>query len=60
MTAKDIKQEQNQTLANVPLGIWRKFKSRCAEKGITMTAGFIEAVTVWLDKPMEVKSEKVI
>ena len=50
MTVKDLKQEQNQTLANVPLGIWRKFKSKCAEKGITMTAGFLEAVTAWLDK----------
>ena len=50
MTAKDVKKEQNQTLANVPLGIWRKFKSKCAEKGITMTAGFVEAVTEWMAK----------
>ena len=50
MTFKETKTEQNQTLANVPLGIWRKFKSRCAGKGITMTAGFVEAVTLWMNK----------
>jgi hypothetical protein len=50
MSIEDLKTEQNQTLSMVPLGIWRKFKSRCAEKGITMTAGFVEAVTLWMNK----------
>ncbi len=50
MTYRETKTEQNQTLSMVPLGIWRKFKSRCAEKGITMTTGFIEAVTLWMNK----------
>lgn len=50
MTLKETKTEQNQTLANVPLDIWRKFKSKCATEGITMTAGFIEAVTLWMNK----------
>ncbi|MCK5611934.1 hypothetical protein KAR91_59240 [Candidatus Pacearchaeota archaeon] len=49
MILKEVKTEQNQTLSMVPLGIWRKFKSKCAEKGITMTAGFIEAVTKWME-----------
>ena len=44
------KELQNQTLANVPIGIWRRFKSKCAEKGITMTQGFIEAADMWLAK----------
>lgn len=48
MSYKETKTEQNQTLANVPLGIWRKFKVKCAGKGITMTAGFVEAITFWM------------
>lgn len=50
MTLKETKTEQNQTLSNVPLGLWRRFKSKCAVKGITMTQGFIEAANEWLSK----------
>jgi hypothetical protein len=50
MTIKEAKQEQNQTLANVPVVFWRRFKTKCAAKGLSMTAGFIEAVTLWLEK----------
>ena len=50
MTYKETKTEQNQTLSMVPLSIWRKFKAKCATEGITMTEGFIEAVTMWMDK----------
>lgn len=50
MTYKETKTEQNQTLSKVPLGIWAQFKSVCALKGMTMTAGFIEAITLWMSK----------
>ena len=55
MTFKETKTEQNQTLANVPLGIWARFKAKCAlrrikEPGFTMTMGFIEAANDWLNK----------
>ena len=48
MTAKDIKKEQNQTLANVPVVFWREFKGACVAKGITMTEGFIAAAKLWM------------
>lgn len=48
MTIEETKTEQNQTLANVPVVFWRRFKTKCASKGINMTTGFIEAVTLWL------------
>ena len=50
MTIKEIKTEQNQTLANVPVIFWRRFKAKCASEGLTMTQGFIEAVTLWFEK----------
>ena len=50
MTIKETKTEQNQTLANVPIIFWARFKAKCAMKQITMTEGFIEAVTGWLEK----------
>jgi hypothetical protein len=55
MIIKETKTEQNQTLANVPLGLWARFKAKCAmkrikEPGFTMTQGFIEAANDWLAK----------
>lgn len=55
MTIKEAKTEQNQTLANVPIGLWARFKAKCAmrrvkEPGFTMTQGFIEAANLWLEK----------
>jgi hypothetical protein len=50
MTIKDTKTEQNQTLANVPIVFWRRFKTKCVSKGITMTQGFMEAATLWLER----------
>jgi hypothetical protein len=41
---------QNQTLANIPIILWRRFKSRCVDKGITLPQGFIEAANDWLEK----------
>ena len=50
MTLEDAQKEQNQTLRLVPMGIWRRFKAKCAKEGITMTQGFIEAANDWLEK----------
>ncbi len=50
MTPKEIKTEMNKTLLNVPVVFWARFKSKCAAKGLSMTEGFIEAVTAWLEK----------
>ncbi len=50
MNHSETKEEQNQTLSRVPLKTWRKFKMKCIEKDLTMTAGFIEAVTLWMNK----------
>ena len=50
MTIETIKTEMDKTLRKVPVVFWARFKSKCAAKGLSMTAGFIEAVTMWLEK----------
>ncbi len=50
MTYCETKTEQNQTLSNVPLEVWRKFKIECAKEGITMTQGFIDAFNLYKER----------
>ncbi len=47
MTYKETKTEQNQTLSNVPLDKWQEFKLECVKEGVTMTKGFLKALTIW-------------
>ena len=50
MTVETIKAEMDKTIKSIPVVLWARFKSRCAAKGLSITQGFIEAVTLWLEK----------
>lgn len=48
MTIDSVKKEMDKTIKSIPVVLWARFKSRCAAKGLKITQGFIEAVTLWL------------
>lgn len=50
MTIKSIKTEMDKTIKSIPVVLWVRFKSRCASKELSITQGFIEAITEWLIK----------
>lgn len=49
MTHEETKEEQNQTLSRVPLGIWQEFKIEAASQKTktTMTELFIKMFRHW-------------
>lgn len=46
---KEIKL-QTKSIKEIPVVLWAKFKAKCATQGITITTGFTQAITTWLEK----------
>ena len=41
---------KDKTIKQVHEVFWARFKAKCVIKQITVTQGFMEAVTLWLEK----------
>ena len=50
MTIDSVKKEMDKTIKSIPVVLWARFKGKCANKRLTITQGFIEAITEWLEK----------
>ena len=49
-TIEAAKAEMDKTIKSIPIVLWARFKGKCGTKQLTITQGFIEAVTEWLEK----------
>lgn len=50
MTIKEFNETTTAFIRNMPIGLWRKFRSKCELLGITSAQGAIEALRDWIDK----------
>lgn len=50
MTIGSVKEEMDKTIKSIPVVLWARFKGKCGTKQLSITQGFISAVTEWLAK----------
>ena len=50
MAVETLKTEMDKTIKSIPVILLARFKSKCAVKELSITHGFIEAITDWLEK----------